>query len=281
MRNLGCIFHSQAGVLCVFCQFPLPASKQGLTLYIFMSSKANSSASILKACVFIGLGSVCLFFSWSIQEHEPVKEVKIRRGEGQNYLKAEEILELAKIKKDHKYTSRELGSISSLLLAHPIILSASLEQKANTLYINLTERQCAAIVEDKSQKTVYDLDAEGRILSQGLSRCRQVPLLRGSFPKEGDYLHGENIKRLLGVLVQIKKAYPDLSTRFSELRINSEGSLTFFLLSSYLRIDMPFELDSIMIRRLYASVAYLSSQKIRHGWLDLRGPEAILHARAR
>ena len=271
-------FRSQTQGIYTLYQMPLPDCKRGMSFCIFMNLREDSLASLLKACVFLGLGGAALFFSWAIQSHDPVKKVKIHRKQGLAYLKTEEILSLAKIKKDRRYTSKELVSISSLLSAHPAILSAELEQKASTLHIHLKERECIAIVEDKANKTIYDVDAEGRIFSHGVSRCKQVPLLRGTFPKEGNYLRGENIKRLLDALSRIKKAYPGLSTRFSELRVNSEGSLTFFLLSSYLRIDMPFELDNMMIRRLYASIAYLSSQKIRHGWLDLRGPEAILHA---
>ena len=237
--------------------------------------------SLTKACVFLGLGGACLFFYWSVQEQEPVEEIKIHRNRKEAYLKAEEVLGLAKIEKSRSYTPRELSSLSSLLAAHPAILSASLRQEAKTLHIYLKERECIAIVEDKGEKTVYDVDTEGRIFSHTSSRCKKVPLLRGSFPRggEGDFLSGENAKRLLKVLVQIKRAYPELSARFSELRVNSEGGLSLFLLASYLRIDFPFEADEMMIRRLYASVAYLTSQKIKHGWLDLRGPEAILHAR--
>ena len=283
MRSLYCILQSRAKTQYVFYQASLPYSKQGLAFYIFMSPKSHSPTSLAMAYVFLGLGGVLLFlyfFSWAVQEHNPVKKVSIHRKSKQNYLKTEEILNLAKIKKGLSYTSRKLNSITPLLLAHPAILSAELEQKASIIYIYLRERECIAIVEDKIKKTVYDVDAEGHVLSHGTSRCKQVPLLRGAFPKDGNYLHSENIRHLLEALSQIKKAYPNLSSRFSEIRVNSEGSLTFFLLSSYLRIDVPFELNSMMIRRLYASVVYLSKQNVHHGWLDLRGPEAILRTGA-
>lgn len=255
-----------------------------------MALKSDSfsplNSPLNKAFIFLGLGGGCLFFYWNFQKHDPIKKIHILREQGQSYLKTEEIVSMSKIKKDQRYTYKELNSIASLLQKHPAILFASLKQKANILYIHLKERECVAIVENKANKTVYDIDAEGRIFSLGeegeggASRCKQVPLLRGNFSERGNSLEGENIKRLLHALSRIKKAYPRLSARFSEIRVNSDASLTFFVLPAYLRIDMPFALDSMMIRRLYASVAYLSSQKVRHAWLDLRGPEALLHTKA-
>lgn len=232
------------------------------------------------ATIFLLAGSI--FFVVSLKplascQHKPVEKVKVRKLGGGSYLKSNEVIDFIKIQKNKKYTNNDFIIKRAHLLSHPAIISADLSQQQETITISIKERNCVALVEDKLTNTIYDVDAEAQIISLKKSRCQQVPLIRGNISSSGTSISEENVKLLLEQLAIMNETYPSLSTRFSEIRINSEASLTLFLANSHFRIDIPFSLDQLMIRRLYATVAYVTSQKTQDGWVDLRGPEAILY----
>ncbi len=219
------------------------------------------------------LRSTSLFWQGDI-----IKEIKIK---GQSYRTREEILQRLQWDKNETHLPNHLDKLRFALFSDPVILDASFHQKGSVLFVNIVERKCIALIAMKNNQRIHDMDTEGRILSadKELPRCKNVPLVRSDFEKIEDGIVGDkNIKRLIMVLVKIKNAYPSLLTRFSEVRLNSGGGLTFLLSHSAIRVDVPTSMEMITIRRLYASVAYLLSQKIKRGLVDLRGSEAVLYS---
>ena len=280
MKNFSCAFCpalSKKEATALFYAFLLAEHyNKNLGTAVMEKWEPRFLLFLIMASVSMGSGIALLFFSSASWQKEPIKNIKVR---GQSYLKKNEIFQRLKWKKGKTFPAHDLKKMHSRLLADPIILSASFNQEGPTLYVDIVERECIALLEKKEKKQIYDIDTEGRILSRKGSRCMGVPLIRGSFEIDGSYFRGKNINRVIQVLVKIKKAYPALLKRFSEVRLNGEGSLSFFLLHSYSRVDIGLDADTMMLRRLYASVAYLLSKKIKRGWVDLRGSEAVLYTR--
>ncbi len=258
--------------------FITPREKVNVFTLNLMYDRRSSYIFLGLAFVFLGTGSLFFFWLTNYLLHDPIENVQIK---GRSYLKEEEILQLIQAKKGQRYTRTNLTKMRSILETHPIIFSADITQEGTDLLIDVQERQCSAFISEKKDGTIYDIDMDGRILSTGgktyISRCNQVPLIRGDFQREGDYFRGKNLGHLIAVLSQIRENYPDLSEHLSEIRMNKQGGLTIFLTHSQLHIELPLEIETITIRRLYASIAYLFSEKIKRGWVDLRGPEAILY----
>ena len=248
-----------------------------------VNTKQRSWLLFALVAIFWGSGALLLLWTNQLEEQQTVHKIKVGKL---SYLSNDELLALSKLEVGKRYSLHDLRQLSSLLEAHPIILEASVRQKKDTIYMNLKERECLALVEDKGKSIVHDIDVSGNILSHDETRCKNVPLLLGVFNKEvikqskGAGLAkfaGEQMQRLLANLLLIRKNYPDMYARISEVRIDVASNLTIFLLHSRMRIELPSDLNIQIVRKLYATVAWLLSEKTKDAWIDLRGPEAILH----
>ena len=198
---------------------------------------------------------------------------------GASYLHHNEVIQIAGISTGERYSRTELSRVKQRLLKHPAIVRVKVRQEKNVIRLILKDRQCVAWVENQSEKELYEVDREGFILSSGESklRCHKIPLIRGSFIREENQFSDHELRHILKSLFQIRQNYTNLSERLSELRINGDKGLTIFLRPNHLRVELPASLDSLQIRRFYTAVSYFTREKIKKGWVDLRGSEAVLH----
>ncbi len=241
-------------------------------------SNRKSKKRRLLVVIALGFISLGIYFFYEASQNwmgEPVSDVKLK---GLSYLQGKEILELLELQKNESYNSKKLKEKENRIRSNLAVKKVKVYQDKKTVWVEIEEKNCLALIEDQVSHKIYDIDAFGFILSASSSRCKNVPLIRGDYKKEGNIFKSRGLQRILNILESIHKSYPELSSRFSEIRLNHEGSITLYLSNTRLRIDLPIEFEEVTIRRLYASVAYFLNQNIKSGWVDLRGPEGILHA---
>ncbi len=226
------------------------------------------------ALLCFGAGAAFLYASAMSEPATALQEIRIT---GRTYLEKKELAAILALRKGQRYSKNDLLRARDLLLEHPMILLAELRQEAATLHVRIQERQCAALIEDSDTKAIYDIDKDGAVLSEKSTRCRKVPLLRGAFKKKGKHFQSENAKRMLKALTTIQAAYPELSSHFSEWRMNAEGSISIFLRQASLRVLVPVEINKKLVDRLYAALSYALKKKRPYSLLDLRSSEAVLY----
>ena len=230
---------------------------------------------ILLSVFFLSVGSFLLYGVSLNWKNEFVKDVKIK---GLDYLDAKTILDTLKLSKFNSYTKKDLNQMEKVLEENLAIDNTYIFQNKSTLWIEITEKKCLALIENEIDHQIYDIDKNGSLLSNSKSKCKKVPLIRGEYKKEKNQFKDRGLNKILSILEKIQKVYPKLISLISEVRLNNEGSITFFLSNTKLRLDLPLDFDNIMLRRLYATVAYFLNKNIKSAWVDLRGHEGIIHS---
>ena len=146
------------------------------------------------------------------------------------------------------------------------------------IVFTVIERQCIAIVQDAQNQ--YEIDSELTILNPQKTkiRCKQhLPKIIGNFQKTPLGSYDDIILReIVRFLENIHQRHPLLWQRISSLKKNADQSSTMLLQKIGLQIELPEDLAKISVEKIYASVAFYESQRIKRGLLDLRSPDAIL-----
>ena len=238
--------------------------------------KGSTKAYFFWAGLFIGMGLVSLYLSKLHWLYDPVEKIRYK---DYSYIKKEELTSMSKIGIGKQYTQSDFQKMKFSFLKHPAIKNVIFQQNKGILNIKIEERKCLALLEDPKTNQIYDIDKDGFLLSTKPARCKKVPLIRGNFRRFKLRFYNRRLKNVLEALSTIQRIYPSLKQHISEIRLNKDGNWSLFLSNSYMRIDIPENITSVIIRRLYASLSYILNQKIKYGWLELRGTEAILHTR--
>ncbi|MEQ9363829.1 MAG: cell division protein FtsQ/DivIB [Leptospirales bacterium] len=253
------------------------------------------------AVVSLLTGSALLIWQPTDLEQGPVAGFEVRSyGSGSDeseisnastggYLSPEEAVEFSGLQPGRVYGQAELEAAQARLTLHPAVKSARIEQAGRGLIrIRLEERRCVAVVrnEERDQdgegggrSTLYEVDAELVILAENRIRCTGAPLVRGAFVRDEESLDrftDPALARLIAGLGVMRGAYPELAARISELHWRRTGQLTLYLTPARVRVELPGQLDTAMMQRLYAAVAYFETDGQRSGVIDLRGQGVVI-----
>lgn len=226
---------------------------------------------LLLGLSLLGIGGYLLFIHY--RRPTAIQRIEVQ---GAKYLQKAEIIEMSRLKAGQVYPYTQLEQISYRLEAHPIIRKAEMKFQGTTLHLQITERECLALVKDPQDGSIFEIDRELAILSRNSPRCDKIPFIRGNFRRTADRFDDQTLYRLASIFASLKLSYPELGERISELRQNSDQSTSMFLQNSRLRVNLPVEIGPREINRLYASIAYFEQSGLKSGILDLRRSEGIL-----
>ncbi len=259
------------------------------------------------AVVLLLSGSVLLIWQVDAElDPKPVRSFEVQDLEQDDpgpgiagwagYLSAEEAIEFSGLKRGMVYDDVALEEAEERLALHPAVKAARIEQVGGgVVRIRLAERACVAVIrqeqstEDENgggpadgRTTLYEVDAELVILAENRIRCKDAPLVRGAFARDEEGLErftDPALARVIAGLQDLRKHYPELADRISELHWRRTGRLTLYLKPARVRVELPGSLDSAgVVQRLYAAVAYFerSGGASRSGVIDLRGEGVVI-----
>ncbi len=219
---------------------------------------------------FLASGGILLYRgTWS---GVPLVNVEVRNN---RYLTVEEVKNLANVQIGEIIGRSASGEVQERLEALPSVTHVTLsDQGDGRLVIELEEQPCAAIIRSGSQ--MFDVASDLTILSTTSVRCRDVPVVVGSFSIDDGHWVDKRLKVLFTEWDTFRNSYPLLFSRISEIRIDRGNYMTVYLARTHIRILMPVSFASDISKKLYASIAYFEKEKGSSGIIDLRGPDAIL-----
>ncbi len=228
------------------------------------------------AVVALIAGSVMLIFGPVIPE--VVQRVQV---DGTQTLTAEEVRRIAGLEIGRLYPDKELEQAEERLRLHPLVRDARVERRGSDgLRVIVEERECAAIIHGRvdGREVLFAIGRDLTILAENRVRCGGVPVLRGTFHRDAERFDDPGLRRLLESLDRMRRTYPELAARVSELRVLDGGSgLSLFLSPKRVRVELPPELDDETIRRLYAAVSYYENAQVDSGGtIDLRGDRGVV-----
>jgi cell division septal protein FtsQ len=239
--------------------------------FILSTSEGNSVYLLFLISILMIISGVMLlvfFFSGS----EKVREIQIS---GLKYLKESDVLEILSIKKDIPLSGEEMDRAALNLRAHPAVDRADIKLLAGTLFVEIAEKQCVAVL--RNGDVLYDLFSDMMVVSSGPTRCHGVPLITGPFSPAEDHVKSEVLKETIRGLSIMTQEKPELAHRISEIRIESRKNSMIFLSDPHLRIEYTGDLTSSLIKRMYAAVSYYEKENhTAAGWIDMSGKDAIL-----
>ena len=213
------------------------------------------------------------FFGPSNEKSFSVSEIHV---EGNSYLAKEEVLLLSGLAGASRLYPNDLKTSFAALTRHPVVTFVEFKRSGEGLTIVVHERKCFAVVRDGNSGELYEVDSSLHILSSGRGiRCSGVPIVNANISKSEDNLVSLELQSLFDSWKTLEEMYPDLPERISEIHLKQNGSVTLFTAGSRIKIELGKRLDTLLIRRLYASIAYLDREKYASGLLDLRGIDGL------
>lgn len=241
------------------------------------------------AAVLLVAGSVILIWRPADFERGPVQSFEVTALDSDSnqadaaYLSRNEAIGFSGLEPGLVYDEAELEAAAGRLALHPAVKLARIEQVAGgVVRIRLSERSCVAVVRNEvgdGRTTLYEVDAELVILAENRVRCTGVPLVRGAFVRDeagADRFDDPVLARIIVGLETLRRTYPELAARISELHWRRTGHLTLYLTPARVRVEMSGLLDETAMKRLYAAVAYFESDDQRSGVIDLRGQGVVI-----
>ncbi len=212
-------------------------------------------------------------------DSSPAANIEVR---GNRYLASEEVILLSGLESGMRQGGKVLRKARRALLKHPVIRDAEIARAGSGLVITVFERACVALVREDAEGRLREVDREARILSRDEIRCSGVPIISGRFKRTDDCSGARDgcfqSKRLRGLIdgyLRLKKMYPTLAARISELRFRHDGALDIHMTGTRVRMVTSGRLAGSDINRIYAALAYLEGEKRYRGVMDLRERDGL------
>jgi hypothetical protein len=125
---------------------------------------------------------------------------------------------------------------------------------------------------------LYEIDDDYNLVSVDDIRDTNLVVLSGEFQLGQSQQVSKKLKEFCGSVENLFEAYPQLKDRIAEVRLNEDGEITIYTqYPQRIRVNMGNKLESMQIRKLYASLAYFENQASSVKLLDLRGDDAVYH----
>jgi len=219
------------------------------------------------------LAALALFF---LENDEPrlIRELKV---ESTGEISREEVLLRSQLKEGDAVRPGDIERARRKLEKLARVKEARFRwEESGALRVSIRERRCAALVRPLPGGRIFEVDESLRVLARDVPSCSDLPLFSGPFQRRDDTFGDSRLRSLLGLWAELKRSYPILEKRISEVRLKRGGGMILYLAGARLRVEAsePFRFRDA--HRLYASLAYLESQgAFSGGKLDLRGTDAV------
>ena len=196
--------------------------------------------------------------------------------EGHQILSANEVLLLSGLASSSVVSTTQLREAAGNIKEHPAIVDLEFAHSDDELIIRIQERQCFAIVRSHAGVQMYDVDYDLHVISSdGGLRCGGSPVITTALSPDNGVFVSPALLALAGAWLQLKKDYPELASRISEVRLEPGGEMIFYVTGNRIKIILPAISGENFWQRINASLAYLDSSKITTGVLDLKGRDGL------
>ncbi|MBP7281455.1 MAG: FtsQ-type POTRA domain-containing protein [Leptospiraceae bacterium] len=196
---------------------------------------------------------------------------------GHHKLTKEEIVTILGVQAGVPFEDYNLKVLEEKLEKHPRIKKASVTRRSKEqLLVSIVERGARFIV--NSNDNLYEIDDEYQLVSVDDIRDANLVVLSGEFQIGKDQKVNKKLKEFSESVENLLEAYPALKERIAEVRLDEDGEITVYTqYPQRIRVNMGNKLESMQIRKLYASLAYFENQASNVRLLDLRGDDAVYH----
>jgi cell division protein FtsQ len=206
------------------------------------------------------------------EDSRVVAEIKV---EGNSYFADGEILEMSGLSVNRPISRSELEQLKERLLLQPGMVDFSYQRDGARLTLFVVERQCAAIIRTgMREQFLFEVDYDLFIISENRVRCKNIPLVSGQFERDLDRFRDMRLFQVLQGFAELKKNYPEIASRISEIRPGGAGELSIFTTNGS-RMELAGPLDGRNIKRLYAAFSFMEQEKRGRGIFDLRGTDVL------
>ncbi len=196
---------------------------------------------------------------------------------GHQKLSKEEIVAILGVQAGVPFEDYSLKVLEEKLEKHPRIKKASVTRRSKEqLLVSIVERGARFIV--NSNDNLYEIDDDYNLVSVDDIRDTNLVVLSGEFQLGQSQQVSKKLKEFCGSVENLFEAYPQLKDRIAEVRLDEDGEITIYTqYPQRIRVNMGNKLESMQIRKLYASLAYFENQASSVKLLDLRGDDAVYH----
>ena len=196
---------------------------------------------------------------------------------GHHKLTKDEIVGILGVQAGVPFEDYNLKVLEEKLEKHPRIKKASVTRRSKEqLLVSIVERGARFIV--NSNDNLYEIDEEYQLVSVDDIRDTNLVVLSGEFQIAKDQKVNKKLKEFSESVENLFEAYPALKERIAEVRLDEDGEITVYTqYPQRIRVNMGNKLESMQIRKLYASLAYFENQASNVKLLDLRGDDAVYH----
>ena len=196
---------------------------------------------------------------------------------GHQKLSKEEIVAILGVQAGVPFEDYSLKVLEEKLEKHPRIKKASVTRRSKEqLLVSIVERGARFIV--NSNDNLYEIDDDYNLVSVDDIRDTNLVVLSGEFQLGQSQQVSKKLKEFSESVENVFEAYPALKERIAEVRLDEDGEITVYTqYPQRIRVNMGNKLESMQIRKLYASLAYFENQASNVRLLDLRGDDAVYH----
>jgi cell division protein FtsQ len=196
---------------------------------------------------------------------------------GHQKLSKEEIVAILGVQAGVPFEDYNLKVLEEKLEKHPRIKKASVTRRSKEqLLVSIVERGARFII--NSNDNLYEIDDDYKLVSVDDIRDANLVILSGEFNLGQNQQVSKKLKEFCESVENLFEAYPQLKDRIAEVRLDEDGEITIYTqYPQRIRVNMGNKLESMQIRKLYASLAYFENQASNVKLLDLRGDDAVYH----
>ncbi len=196
---------------------------------------------------------------------------------GHQKLSKEEIVAILGVQAGVPFEDYNLKVLEEKLEKHPRIKKASVTRRSKEqLLVSIVERGARFII--NSNDNLYEIDDDYKLVSVDDIRDANLVILSGEFNLGQNGQVSKKLKEFCESVENLFEAYPQLKDRIAEVRLDEDGEITIYTqYPQRVRVNMGNKLESMQIRKLYASLAFFENQATNVRLLDLRGDDAVYH----
>lgn len=192
----------------------------------------------------------------------------------------EEIASILDIQAGVPFEDYNLKVLEEKLEKHPRIKKASVTRRSKEqLLVSIVEREARFII--NSNDNLYEISGKEDdyyLVSVNDIRDTNLVVISGEFQIGKDRQASKKLKVFCEEVGKIFEVYPQLKERISEVKLYDDGEISIYTqYPQRIRVNMGNKLESIQIRKLYASLAFFENQATNVRLLDLRGDDAVYH----
>ncbi len=196
---------------------------------------------------------------------------------GHQKLSKEEIVAILGVQAGVPFEDYNLKVLEEKLEKHPRIKKASVTRRSKEqLLVSIVERGARFII--NSNDNLYEIDDDYKLVSVDDIRDANLVILSGEFNLGQNQQVSKKLKEFCESVENLFETYPQLKDRIAEVRLDQDGEITIYTqYPQRIRVNIGNKLESMQIRKLYASLAYFENQASNVRLLDLRGDDAVYH----